>query len=193
MLKKAQDTLSGRNSSSVEVELAKAKSQLVSMIDSGCPSSSLSVLTDIKDSSLKDIENKPLRSNGCSLESSLTSSESSGRKEDSQQKHETNESTNKWNSNSVVLSLMEMHPGGNSGPIEKANARKRSGSTISDGNCVEKPSGKRSTAQKSPDQSRKFDLLKTFDLNSHYLIDLNSSPKARDLNCKDVDQSNEYL
>ncbi|GFZ00160.1 homeodomain-like superfamily protein [Actinidia rufa] len=111
VLKKAQDTLAGYNSSSVGVELAKAElSKLISMVDNGGPSSSLSVLTDIGGSTSKDTENR------------------------------------------VVLSLMDLQPrlkekGASS---DKVSGRKRSGSTISDGNC---------------DQLRKLGFVEKFDLN----------------------------
>lgn len=111
VLRKAQNTLAGYNSSSIEVEEAKAElSHLVSMVDNGCPSS-LSVLTELEDSSLKkNLEKNPRTKN--SSESSLTSSESwGGHKNDHR-----------------VLSLMEMKPADRSG-------RKRSGSTVSDGSC----------------------------------------------------------
>ena len=111
VLKKAQDTLAGYNSSSVGVELAKAElSKLISMVDNGGPSSSLSVLTDIGGSTSKDTENQ------------------------------------------VELSLMDLQPrpkekGASS---DKVSGRKRSGSTISDGNC---------------DQLRKLGFVEKFDLN----------------------------
>ncbi|KAA8532970.1 hypothetical protein F0562_032913 [Nyssa sinensis] len=130
VLKKAQETIAGYNSSSVGLELARAElSQLVSMVDTGCPSSSLSVLTELGGSSSKDRERKPMRGTGSSLESSLTSSESSGRKEE---KHPADKS----DKSSVTLSLMEMHPGDKSGSSNQASGRKRSGSTDSDGNCA---------------------------------------------------------
>ncbi|CAA3015875.1 myb family transcription factor PHL8-like [Olea europaea subsp. europaea] len=84
VLKKAQETLAGYSSCSIEVENARAElSQLVSMVDTNwCLSSSLSILTESDGSILKDGKNKLLGHNGCSVESSLTSSESSGRKEE---------------------------------------------------------------------------------------------------------------
>ncbi|XP_028126674.1 myb family transcription factor PHL8-like isoform X2 [Camellia sinensis] len=89
VLKKAQETLSGYDSSSVGVELAKAELyQLVSMVDNGCLSSSLSVQKDIRCSSSKYSEKSPMGGTGCSLESSFTSSESSGQKEEKKSKHE---------------------------------------------------------------------------------------------------------
>ncbi|KAF7123545.1 hypothetical protein RHSIM_Rhsim12G0064200 [Rhododendron simsii] len=93
VLKKAQETLSGYSNSSspIGVEIAKAElSELVSMVDNGGPSSSVSVLTE----------------------------EKSG------------------NSNSVVLSLMDLHPNRaeKDAPSNQGSGRKRSGSTISDGN-----------------------------------------------------------
>uniref|UniRef100_A0A5B6ZSB1 HTH myb-type domain-containing protein n=1 Tax=Davidia involucrata TaxID=16924 RepID=A0A5B6ZSB1_DAVIN len=178
VLKKAQETIAGYNSASVGVELARAElSQLVSMVDTGCPSSSLSVLTEIGGSSLKDTERKPMKGTGSSLESSLTSSESSGKKEE------------KCDKNSVVLSLMDMH-------LVDKSGRKRSGSFDSDGNCAEQqPCGKRSSThkQKNGDQLRKLGLLETFDLNRQYMNDFDSGPKAIDLNCKGMEQSNGHL
>ncbi|KAL2519369.1 Homeodomain-like superfamily protein [Abeliophyllum distichum] len=84
VLRKAQETLAGYSSCSTEVENARAElSQLVSMVDTNwCLSSSLSVSTESEGSILKDAQNKLLGQNGCSVESSLTSSESSGRKEE---------------------------------------------------------------------------------------------------------------
>lgn len=161
VLKKAQETLAEYNTSAVGVELAKAElSQLVSMVDIGCPTSSVSALTEIEGSILKDTENKQLRSNGCSLESSLTSSESSGRKEQTQPTHEVDEK-GKCNGNNTVLSLMEMHPGQNSRSNNQARERKRTGSNTS----VEKPPTKRFQPQKSDEQTGKFGFLETFDLN----------------------------
>lgn len=189
VLKKAQETLAGYNSSSVGVELAKAElTQLVSIFDTGCPSSSFSELTETGGSGLKDKERKPMRGTGCSLESSLTSSESSGRKEEKQPKNE-NENTNKCTS--MAPTLMEIHPGDSqawkSGSSNQASGRKRNGSTISDGNCVEQPSGKRSPtyAGKTGDRLRKLGLLETLDLNTQYQIDIDSAPKSIDLNCKE--------
>ncbi|KAJ9563715.1 hypothetical protein OSB04_008875 [Centaurea solstitialis] len=148
VLRKAQDTLAGYNSSAIEVEAAKAElSHLVSMVDNGCPSS-LSILTELEDSAVKKaVEKSPKTLTiGSSLESSLTSSESSGRRE---------------NDDHVVLSLMEMNP------------RKRSGSTISDGNCEGKRLKKDS---------------KRFDLNSQYVndfdFDFESRSNTLDLNSK---------
>ncbi|KAL8227550.1 hypothetical protein R6Q57_015134 [Mikania cordata] len=145
VLKKAQDTLAGYNSSTIEVEVAKAElSQLVSMVDNGCPSS-ISVLTELENSSFKtDLETKPKAKS--SLESSLTSYESS----------RGNEKDN------LVLSLTEMNP-------ENRSGRKRSGSTISDGNCQVSKS-------------------KRFDLNSVYVndadFDFESRSNTLDLNSK---------
>lgn len=75
VLKKAQETLSGYSACSIEVEHARAQlSQLASMVDSGCTTSSFSVITQSEGSMLKDAGEKLL---GHSLESSLTSWESS--------------------------------------------------------------------------------------------------------------------
>lgn len=152
VLRKAQDTLAGYNSSAIEVEEAKAElSHLVAMVDNGCPScpSSLSMLTELdQDSRLK--KNPKKTGNGSSLESSLTSSESSGRKEN----------------DDLGLKLMD-----GSGISNFGSGRKRSGSTVSDGNCQ----GKR--LQKG-----------RFDLNSQYVndfdFDFESKSSTLDLNSK---------
>ncbi|KAL6983480.1 hypothetical protein U1Q18_016866 [Sarracenia purpurea var. burkii] len=161
VLMKARETLSGYKSSSVGVELAKAElSQLVSMVDSGCPSSSSSGLTDMGGPSLRDSTKNPTGGTGCSLEGPLTSSESSR--------------------------LIDLHPW----PKEKVaarnqiNGRKRRGSTISDGNYAEQPAGRGSMTQTmgDADQLRKFGLVEAFDLNKKYLSEFDSGPKAIDLN-----------
>ncbi|KAI5574494.1 hypothetical protein POPTR_010G167901v4 [Populus trichocarpa] len=160
VLKKAQETLAGYNSYSMGVELAKAElSRLVSMANSGCPSSSISDLTETGGSSLRDMERTQTRSAVCSMESSLTSSESSGRKEDMQQKNEIHD-TEKSNTASVELSLMDIHPQDN--PLNTCSSnqgKKRSGRIISDGVSVEQPLASR---LKNGDQLS----LGMFDLNS---------------------------
>ncbi|KAJ0096039.1 hypothetical protein Patl1_15958 [Pistacia atlantica] len=159
VLKKAQETLAGYNSSAVGVELAKAElSQLVSMVNIGCPSSSVSELTEAGNSSLKDIKSKQMRNTICSVESSLTSSESCGRKEEKQTMNEIGD-THKYTTTSVELPLMDIHSG-----------RKRSGSTISDGFWDEQPVNKRlaSYKEKSGEQLRNSGLMGKFDLNRKY-------------------------
>ncbi|GMP94021.1 hypothetical protein CsSME_00043634 [Camellia sinensis var. sinensis] len=178
VLKKAQETLSGYDSSSVGVELAKAELyQLVSMVDNGCLSSSLSVQKDIRCSISKYSEKSPMGGTGCSLESSFTSSESSGQKEEKKSKHESG-----GDANSVVLSLTDMNPRPKEKrvPSNQISGRKRSESTISDGDWAEQPSGKHS--HKTGDQLTRFGLMETFDLNIQYLTDFDSGPKAIDLN-----------
>ncbi|KAL0408700.1 UNVERIFIED_CONTAM: Myb family transcription factor PHL8 [Sesamum radiatum] len=118
VLRKAQETLSEYSSCSIEVERAKAQlSQLASMVDSGCPSSSFSVLTQSESSMLEHERNKLFGRNGCSHESSLTSSESSWRQDETELQHEVDENykhengkTNDETTKSIELSLMEMHP-----------------------------------------------------------------------------------
>lgn len=160
VLKKAQETLAGYNSYSMGVEVAKAElSRLVSMANSGCPSSSISDLTETEGSSLRGMERTQKRSAVCSMESSLTSSESSGRKEDMQRKNEIHD-TDKSNTASVELPLMDIHPQDN--PLKTCSSnqgKKRSGSIISDGVSVEQPLASR---LKNGDQLS----LGMFDLNS---------------------------
>ncbi|KAL3511115.1 hypothetical protein ACH5RR_030516 [Cinchona calisaya] len=171
ILKKAQETLADYNTSAVAVELAKAElSQLVSMVDIGFPTSSLSALTEIEGSILKDTQNTQLAGNGSSLESSLTSSESSGRKEQTQSMHETDE-TDKCSRKNFLLSLMEMQPGQNSGSNNQATETKRTRGNIS----VEKPFAKRFQSQRSDERTGKLGFLETLDLND-------SGPETLDLN-----------
>ncbi|GER41411.1 homeodomain-like superfamily protein [Striga asiatica] len=107
VLKKAQDTLSKYGACSIEVEQVKAQlSQLASMVDSGCPNSSFSVLTESDSSMLKNQRKNKLslgHNYGYSVESSLTSSDSSERTKQIQ----TNNITYS-EKNLVVLPLMEM-------------------------------------------------------------------------------------
>ncbi|KAG9151963.1 hypothetical protein Leryth_002226 [Lithospermum erythrorhizon] len=111
VLKKAQETLANYHSSSIGIEAAKTElSQLVSLVDTGCNSSSLSVLTEIEGSLLKDSETKQFQWNKYSPDSSQTSSESSGRNNHDHKKAEIIDSHDEWRKDCVVLPLMEMHP-----------------------------------------------------------------------------------
>ncbi|KAG4158557.1 hypothetical protein ERO13_D02G126300v2 [Gossypium hirsutum] len=190
VLKKAQETLAGYTSSSVGVELAKAElSQLVSMVNTGCTSSSLSELTEIGGSSLKQMERKPMKGTICSRESSLTSSESSGRTEDEEPPKNENICNRKSNT-CFVFNFMEIYPekkGLISGSSNEVSGKKRSGTNICDGICVDQPVAKR---LELPEEEtgcglRKSGLLGSFDLNNQYQNDNESSPKAIDLNCKE--------
>ncbi|KAL5553863.1 hypothetical protein UlMin_041264 [Ulmus minor] len=181
VLKKAQETLAGYGSSSVGVELAKAElSRLLSMVNTRCPGSPFSDITETRDLGGKDIERNQIRGTICSMESSLTSSESSGRKE-------VNGDRQKSNIASVELPLMEVHPQ-NMSWKNVTSGRKRSGSTISDGVCVEKPVAKKSPRHRDNcDQLRKSGLLEMLDLNSQYQNDnFDSGLKAIDLNSKGI-------
>ncbi|XP_051122484.1 myb family transcription factor PHL8-like [Andrographis paniculata] len=188
VLKKAQETLSGYSSCTIEVEQAKAQlTQLMSMvITSRRPSPSFSVLTDSEGSALKDAGNKVLGHNGCSMESSLTSSESSGRKEEfepSHQVHEnskpTTEKPNKGKRKSTTLPLMEMHPSGN---------RKRSKKINEEANCAEQFTGENSSDKPS---AQRFRAIRDIDLNCQYLNEFDSGLKAVDLNFNGVELYNE--
>ncbi|KAL9424181.1 hypothetical protein AB3S75_036127 [Citrus x aurantiifolia] len=199
VLKKAQETLAGYSSSSAGVELAKAElSQLVSMVSMGCPSSSVSELTEAGTSSLKDFERKQIRSTICSMESSLTSSESSGRKEEKQPVNEVGDTdTCKSNKTTPELQLMDIHIHPQDKPCKarssnQASGRKRRESTISDGFPDEQQTAKRLATQneKCDDQLRNTGLVGRFDLNSQYQNESESGSKAIDLNCKGLDQLN---
>ncbi|KAM7269221.1 hypothetical protein ACFE04_024718 [Oxalis oulophora] len=130
VLTKAQETLAGYSSSSMGVEIAKTElSRLVSMVNSGCPTSSLSELTEVGGaSSAKESERNQTRATRSSVESSLTSSESSGRDEEKQPVSGTHTCNT-----SLELTL--------DSSISQLSGKKRS---VSDGICVEKPVTKRS-------------------------------------------------
>ncbi|KAK7400911.1 hypothetical protein VNO78_12220 [Psophocarpus tetragonolobus] len=180
VLTKAQETLARYSSSTTNIELAKAElSQLVSIINNACPSSPISELTETRGLSLNCGERKQDRGTMCSFESSLTSSESSGRTEEKQAMYEA-DNPQKFTSISVELPLMSIHPedkafkGDNS---EGASGRKRSAEADSDGICVDQPSGKR-----CGNNLRKSEVSEMLDLNSQYQRDTDSSVKEIDLN-----------
>ncbi|KAK8259913.1 hypothetical protein V6Z12_D13G086900 [Gossypium hirsutum] len=183
VLKKAQETLAGYSSSSAGAELARAElSQLVSMVNTGCTSSSFSELTEVGGSSI--IERKPMRGTICSMGSSLTSSESSGRNDKAPL-----ENGNICTQN-VELSLMDIQP--EKKPLiscasNQANGKKRSVSKVSDGVCVEQPLAKRLELPEEETGGclRKSGFLELFDLNSQCHNDIESGPKAIDLNCRE--------
>ncbi|PPD96265.1 hypothetical protein GOBAR_DD06718 [Gossypium barbadense] len=183
VLKKAQETLAGYSSSSAGAELARAElSQLVSMVNTGCTSSSFSELTEVGGSSI--IERKPMRGTICSMGSSLTSSESSGRNDKAPL-----ENGNICTQN-VELSLMDFLP--EKKPLiscasNQANGKKRSVSKVSDGVCVEQPLAKRLELPEEETGGclRKSGFLELFDLNSQCHNDIESGPKAIDLNCRE--------
>ncbi|KAJ7953825.1 MYB-like transcription factor family protein [Quillaja saponaria] len=192
VLKKAQETLAGYSSSSVGIELAKAElMQLVSVINVGCPSSPISELTETRDLILKDVEGKQMKRTICSYESSLTSSESSGRKEEKQPMRESKDSQKSNNTTSLELALMGIHPEDKAlkgDTNHEASGSKRSGMANSHGGCIEQPSGKRSGKK-----VRKCRFSEMLDLNSQYQSDVVSSSQAIDLNCRETDQFNEQF
>lgn len=188
VLLKAQEALAGYNPSAFGIEHAKAElSQLVSIINNGCPSSPISELTETGVLSLKDGGERRKQSRGtmCSLESSLTSSESTDIKqeEEEEEQDETHKSNN--DRTSVELKLMTVHPEEhdrelNGDSKNRYCRRKRSGTTDSDGFCVEQPISKRcSNWSKKSESSELFDLNIQYhsdtDSDSKTMIDLNSS------------------
>ena len=159
------------------------------MVNTGSTSSSYSELTEVGGSSLKEIERMPMRGTICSMESSLTSSESSGRHQHKEPPKNENICIRKSNT-SVELSLMDVHPEKKpliSGSSNQANGKKRSGSNISDGICVEQPLAKRLELpeEETGSRLRKSGLLGSFDLNSQCHNEIESGPKAIDLNCRE--------
>ncbi|KAE9595624.1 putative sterol 14-alpha-demethylase [Lupinus albus] len=153
VLKKANEALGGYNSSTIGIELTKAElSHLVTIINNASPSSPISELTETKGLSLKQDRG--------SLESSLTSSEGSDRKEE--------KNPMEINTIALELPLMEIKPEG-----KGSNGRKRSGESDSDGSCVEQTCGK-----KCGNNLEKPKLLELIDLNKQYDCDIDSGSKT---------------
>ncbi|KAF8408113.1 hypothetical protein HHK36_007255 [Tetracentron sinense] len=190
VLKQAQETLARNNSSSEGLEAAKAElSQFVSMVNTRCPSSSISGLTEIGSLELKVGKRSMRGRSDSSIESSLTSSESSGRNDEKQPKLESGD-THECSRTSVVFVINQ-----NGGYPCKTNSnnqdgrRKRSGISLSDVNCVEQPSTKRSLThkEKSGNQLRKFGSSENLDLNSQHQSEIDSGHQELDLNCSGPD------
>ncbi|XP_057448210.1 myb family transcription factor PHL8-like isoform X2 [Lotus japonicus] len=182
VLKKAQEALSGYNNTSpVGIELTKSElSQLVTMINHACPNSPTSELTETRGLSLNCGQRKRDRGTMCSLESSLTSSESSGRREEKQPMEEEIGDFKNSNTIPLELTLLTVHhedKASNGDSSSEANGRKRSAATKFDGSSAEQPPGKRC--------SRKPKLSEMLDLNSQCESDMDStsSKTALDLNC----------
>ncbi|XP_058735289.1 myb family transcription factor PHL8-like isoform X2 [Vicia villosa] len=172
VLMKAQEALAGYGSSSSSVsgvEHAKAElSQLLSTINNNaCPSSPISELTETRGLSLNFGERKQNRGTMCSLSSSLTSSESSERKDE---KQTVNEAENTPNYNSVSFELPLMDIGTNDG----ASGRKRSAVTDFDCGSVDQPDGKK---------LKESEVSQMLDLNSKYEREIESCSLEIDLNC----------
>lgn len=174
VLKKAQETLSGFNFSSIGIKFTKDElSQLVAMLNNTCPSSSISELTESRGLSLECGERKQKNGTMCSLESSLTSSESSERKEEKNSIEEIGNLEN-FDTNSFELPLRNEH------------------STVTSVSCSCLMSA---SYMIEPDDSsngnklKKVKLSEMLDLNSQFQNDMDSSHSTDsktlllDLNC----------
>ncbi|XP_054810618.1 myb family transcription factor PHL8-like isoform X2 [Prosopis cineraria] len=174
VLKKAQETLTAYSSSSTsDTKLAKAElSRLLSMINNACPSSPISELTETKVLSSKEGKRKQSRGIMCSMESSLTSSESSGLKEEKQRRDERGDPQKSNSTTSVELQLMAIRSvdeASNGDASDESSGRRRSGGTSYDGETCAK-------------KQRKIELSEMPDLNRQYQNDVDSNSKAIDLN-----------
>ncbi|XP_039057852.1 myb family transcription factor PHL8-like isoform X2 [Hibiscus syriacus] len=181
VLKKAQETLAEYRSS-VGVVIARAELfQLVSMVNTGCTSSSFSELTDVGGSGSIGRERKAT-STMCSMESSLTSSENSGQEDNRTLKNENICTPN------VELSL-DFNQKGKPlrGSSKQANGKKRNMTNNSDGICAEQslPIRLELCEEETGSRSRKPRYLGSFDLNSQCHNDTKPGPNAIDLNCSE--------
>ncbi|CAL0313651.1 unnamed protein product [Lupinus luteus] len=158
VLEKAQEALTGYNFSTLGVEVAKAElSHLVSTINMTCPSSPKSELTETRGFNLSTGERKQNRVTMCSMESSLTYSESS-EGEENQILYYESEKVQKSNTDSVKFPLLAIQLEDTRGG---ASEKKRRAETDSDGSCVDQPSEKRCC-----NKLRKSEMLEIIDLNS---------------------------
>lgn len=144
VLIKAQQTLAGYTSSNLGMDFARTElSRLASMVNRGCPSSSFSELTEeeeVEEGFLwcKKPENRGINLLRCSVESSLTSSESSETKLDDDN-HERK---------SIELPLMEIKS-------EVMKGKKRS---LNDVVCVEQPLMKKAFGVVDDDEHLRLSL-----------------------------------
>ncbi|OVA09821.1 hypothetical protein BVC80_1753g16 [Macleaya cordata] len=179
---KAQDTLAGYNSSST---MTTQVSESISLAETQNQNSSVSELTDAEGFNLINVRKRSVRGTDCSRDSSVTSSESSGKKDEKLKMVESEDTHD-----SLVLPSMEIDQNGSSvghteSSIYRIAGKKRSRSSISDETCVEQPLTKRSTVLevKPVGQLKKLGLFKEFDLNSKYQSEVDSGLEELDLNC----------
>lgn len=205
VLKKAQETLAGCTNSSEGVEHTKAElSQLVSMVISSSNSSFSELTTEElqSPSCLDNLVEQNLRlmrgCTGCSMDSSLTSSESSGRKEEDAKQGACQLP--------LVLPLFDQSSIGVSDQKRKRSGGGGGGGTIvSDGiNFVDEqqhePGSKRVATTTYGEKNigrggggglSRLELLETFDLNSQYQsheLDFGTNSIDIDLNSKAIEQ-----
>ncbi|KAK3421898.1 hypothetical protein EUGRSUZ_G02494 [Eucalyptus grandis] len=193
VLRKAQETLARYNNSPVGIDAAKAElSQLVSMVSSGCPGSPFSELTELGSSDLNDAARKQLKGI-CSVESSLTSSESSGRNEEKPKGNEHGEMHN-FSPTSIELRLSNIRPEEvpSQNICNKTTGRKRCASSGSDDNSLIAEQSSKSSPRTSYKQ-KKCGLPVTLDLNSQYQADFDPGPKSIDLNFQGIEQANGHF
>ncbi|KAL3731679.1 hypothetical protein ACJRO7_028543 [Eucalyptus globulus] len=193
VLRKAQETLARYNNSPVGIDAAKAElSQLVSMVSSGCPGSPFSELTELGSSDLNDAARKQLKGI-CSVESSLTSSESSGRNEEKPKGNEHGQMHN-FSPTSIELRLSNIRPEEvpSQNICNKTTGRKRCASSGSDDNSLIAEQSSKSSPRTSYKQ-KKCGLPVTLDLNSQYQAEFDPGPKSIDLNFQGIEQANGHF
>ncbi|PNX78168.1 MYB family transcription factor apl [Trifolium pratense] len=167
VLTKAQEALCGHNSSPIGIRLTKDElSQLVTMVNNACPSSPISELTETRGISLNCGKRKQNNETMCSLESSLTSSESSERKEEKS-----------------VSRLMSVSVDRIDDSSNEANGKKRNAETKFDSGYVEESSYRKRCGNKLKKAKLSEEM---FDLNSQCQNDMESTSSKTlllDLNC----------
>ncbi|XP_058772467.1 myb family transcription factor PHL8-like [Vicia villosa] len=179
ILKKAQETLSGFNSSPIGIKFTKNElSQLVQMINNACPSSSISELTESRELSLEYGKRKQKNGTMCSLESSLTSYESSERKEEKNSMEEIGDFEN-FDTDSLELPLSTERSKVIS--VSCQCLRMMSSSVVEHDDS--------SNERKCGNKLKKAKLSEMLDLNSQFQNDMDSSHSTSskalllDLNC----------
>ncbi|GAB2214433.1 hypothetical protein Droror1_Dr00018779 [Drosera rotundifolia] len=179
VLKKAQETLSGYNTSPLAVDHTKEElSKLDSLVSSGYPGSSSSELTEAIASSLEHLGHKPLRDIGHSMENSLATFDSTV-KHEKLLKHDSDQQQ-------AMLQLFDQSWINND--IIRSNDMKRNCCSTSSCDKEERPTAKKLSTcrEKNRPGLSKLGVLDTFDLNSsQYQIDIDLGSKSIDLNTRD--------
>ncbi|KAL6009128.1 hypothetical protein ACLOJK_022355 [Asimina triloba] len=186
VLKKAQETLANSNSSSLGLEAAKAElSELASVVDVECASSSLSSGMCLKGKRSVGEMGVPHQSQvaECSMDSCMTSSDSSERKDEKVQMVHGSFMCNLNEDKPIsMLPLIETNPR-KTDFTQQSAGDKRSHNRKSGEYWKEPLTSKRQPLQgNSSNESKKFRISVQLDLNSQYQIEKDPINQELDLN-----------
>lgn len=202
VLKKAQEMLAGCNISSLGLEAAKEElSELVSLANANSPSgpsSSLSELTEMSDLQMQKQGTRPAGNcflphqpqlTDSSMDSCLTSSESSERKDEKLQSSHVNSAYDAERSGACALKPIEINSNNNNlSKIHLSNrpagGKRTRRSDSSDDTGTEKQISEPLPYQENFDNHlKRFRLSGDIDLNSQYQSEMDVGGQKLDLNC----------